>query len=100
MLDKNVNYNFASLGVRHPDALIKLVASDGWQAWVYFLPEDPILLHYEDASAKRVYAFLPARQYTWALDLLRNEGPCSYRWGEGRFELGTGWEEAGVSDLD
>ena len=100
MLDKNVSYNFHGLGVRHPDALIKMKAPDGWVAWAYFLPDEPVLGHYSDDQHKRVTGFFPARQYAWVLDMLRNEGPCRFNFGQDRFEVWTGWEEAGVSDLD
>jgi hypothetical protein len=100
MLDKNVNFNFRDLGTRHPDALIKLKTADGWVAWAYFLPEEPVLAHYFDEAQKRVTAFFSARQYTWMLDMLRNEGPCQFNYGEGRFEIWTTWEQAGVSDPD
>jgi hypothetical protein len=98
ILDKQRNYNFQNLGNRHPDAQIVLWTSDGWFFRVYFMPEsEPLPKHY-DAGDKRANVFLSARQYSWCVDLLRNEAPQSIVWEGTNFYLTTGSEAVGEGD--
>lgn len=96
--DKQRNYNFRNLGVRHPDAQIIIRTQDDWFFRLYFLPDNEDLVTHYEASDKRANLFLYSRQYAWCVDLLRNEGPQWVVWEETNFYMITGQEPPGEGD--
>ena len=96
--DKQRNYNFNGLGVRHPDAQIILRTQDDWIFRLFFLPDDEALVIHYESEDKHATLFLYSRQYAWCVDLLRNEGPQYVSWDSTSFYMSTGQEPPGEGD--
>ena len=97
--DKQRRYNFPQPGGKYPDAQIIIWTIDGYYMRIFFMPNDePLAEHYEEALRKNVNVFLYSRQYTWCVDMLRNEGQQQAWWDGNNFFLSTGPEPLGSGD--